>query len=140
VRNCQSIPGQDLFQYVDEDGKPQNIGSGDVNAYLREISGGDYTAKDFRTWRGTVLAASALRKSRHFDSVAQGKKNIVQAVKETAQSLGNTPSVCRKAYIHPAILEAYRNGSIGSAFRRRNRTRTNHSLPPDEASVLGLLQ
>ena len=87
VRNCQSIPGQDLFQYADEDGKPQNIGSGDVNAYLRQISGGDFTAKDFRTWRGTVHAATSLKKSGHFDSIAQGKKNIVQAVRETAWAI-----------------------------------------------------
>jgi DNA topoisomerase-1 len=95
VRNCQTIPGQELFQYVDDNRKPQDIGSGDVNGYLRAISGGDFTAKDFRTWRGTVHAATTLKKSGHFSSVAQGKQNIVQAVRETAQSLGNTPSVCR---------------------------------------------
>src|SRR5690606_27556326 len=107
VSHCQDLPGEDLFQYVDADGNGVDVTSGDVNDYLRQISGQDFTAKDFRTWAGTVLAAAALRELNPFDSQAQAKKNIVQAVQRVAQCLGNTPSVCRRCYIHPEVFRAY---------------------------------
>lgn len=110
VRRTQELPGQDLFQYLDEDGEPQKIGSADVNEYLREIGGEEFSAKDFRTWAGTVLAAVALRELERFETKAQAKKNLVQAVESVAQRLGNTPAVCRKCYIHPVVMESYLDG------------------------------
>jgi DNA topoisomerase I len=110
VRRVQDLPGQELFQYLGEDGRPQKIGSEDVNAYLREIAGDDFSAKDFRTWAGTVLAAMALRQSAACTTKAQVKHNLAQAVAQVAQRLGNTPTVCRKCYIHPAVIDAYLGG------------------------------
>ncbi|MYM66977.1 DNA topoisomerase IB [Pseudoduganella sp. FT55W] len=126
IRRIRDLPGQELFQYEDDEGKPHAIDSADVNDYLQEISGADYTAKDFRTWAGTVLAAAALQAYEKFDSETQAKKNIVQAIESVAQKLGNTPAICRKCYVHPAIIEAYLGGTILS--------------PPVEAAVLALLQ
>jgi DNA topoisomerase-1 len=143
VRNCQSIPGQDLFQYIDDDGKPRDIGSGNVNDYLREVAGADFTAKDFRTWAGTVLAAIALREFEKVDSKAQVKKNIVQAIERVAKRLGNTPAVCRKCYVHPAVIDAYVDGSMLETLQQRARaqfTASLHSLSAEEAAVLVLLQ
>jgi DNA topoisomerase-1 len=143
VRNCQSIPGQELFQYIDDDGQARDIGSNDVNDYLREISGGDFTAKDFRTWAGTVLAAMALREFEKFDSQAQARKNIVEAIEKVARRLGNTPAVCRKSYIHPAVFDAYLDGSMLKTLQRRAEAElihSLHSLRPEEASVVTLLQ
>ena len=143
VRNCQSIPGQELFQYIDDDGQARDIGSIDVNDYLREISGGDFTAKDFRTWAGTVLAAMALREFEKFDSQAQARKNIVEAIEKVARRLGNTPAVCRKSYIHPAVFDAYLDGSMLKTLQRRAEAElihSLHSLRPEEASVVTLLQ
>ncbi len=110
VRRTQELPGQDLFQYLDEEGEPQKVGSTDVNAYLREIGGEEFSAKDFRTWAGTVLAAVALRELERFETKAQAKKNLVQAIESVAQRLGNTPAVCRKCYIHPVVMESYLDG------------------------------
>ena len=104
VHQCQDLPGHELFEYLDEEDKPHTIDSADVNAYLQEISGQPFTAKDFRTWAGTVLAAMALKEFESFDSEAAAKKNIVSAIESVAERLGNTPSVCRKCYVHPAIL------------------------------------
>jgi DNA topoisomerase I len=112
VKGCQDIPGQELFQYLDENGERRRITSTDVNEYLREITGGDFTAKDFRTWAGTVLAAIALREVEKADTKAQSKKNIVQAIERVAERLGNTPSICKKCYVHPFVLEAYQDGSL----------------------------
>jgi DNA topoisomerase-1 len=110
VRRAQELPGQDLFQYLDESGEPQKIGSADVNDYLREIAGEEFSAKDFRTWAGTVLAAVALRELEAFKTRTQAKKNLVQAIEAVAQRLGNTPAVCRKCYIHPVVLQSYLDG------------------------------
>ncbi|WP_347139164.1 DNA topoisomerase IB [Paracoccus sp. SSK6] len=107
VRAAQDIPGQHLFQYLDEDGERQKITSTEVNAYLREISGQDVTAKDFRTWTGTVLAALALMEYEAFDSQAAAKRNIRDAIERVAARLGNTPTICRKCYIHPEVIDAY---------------------------------
>ncbi len=110
VKACRDLPGYELFQYVDAKGDRQTICSDDVNAYLRHISGDDFTAKDFRTWAGTVLAAQALARLSRFKSQTEAKRNVVQAIAGVAKRLGNTRSVCRKCYIHPAILAAYMDG------------------------------
>ena len=110
VRRCQELPGQELLQYIDEEGEARDVGSDDVNAYLREITGEEFTAKDFRTWAGTVLAMIALQEFEAFDSQVQAKKNIVRAIESVASRLGNTPSVCRKCYVHPGVLDAYLEG------------------------------
>jgi DNA topoisomerase-1 len=107
IRRCQELPGQELFGYLDERGKPVSIGSDDVNDYLREISGDDFTAKDFRTWAGTVLAYRALCALDSPATVAAARRNVVEAVRSTAEQLGNTVAVCRSSYIHPTLLEAY---------------------------------
>jgi DNA topoisomerase-1 len=110
VSNLQDLPGQSLFQYVDDEGKVRDITSQNVNEYLREITGEDFTAKDFRTWSGTVLAAIALNAAGEFETKKQAKANIKNAIEAVAKVLGNTPAICRQCYIHPAILETYLNG------------------------------
>jgi DNA topoisomerase-1 len=112
VKRCRDLPGQELFQYIDEDGTCQKIDSEDVNDYLRAITGADFTAKDFRTWAGTVLAALALREFEAFDTKTQAKKNVIRAIEAVAERLGNTPSVCRKCYVHPEIIDAYLDGTM----------------------------
>ena len=116
VRRCQDLPGQELFQYVDEEGEVRDVASDDVNDYLREVSGGDYTAKDFRTWAGTLLANRALRALQPEDHGPAAKRNVVQAMRLTAERLGNTPAVARGSYVHPAVLDAYMDGSLGGAL------------------------
>jgi DNA topoisomerase I len=143
VRRCQELPGQELFQYVAEDGSHHPVGSGDVNDYLREATGRPFTAKDFRTWAGTVLAARALQAFAEFDSKAQAKRNIVQAITEVARRLGNTRTVCQKCYVHPAVLDAYLDGSLLRTLERRAERELRRALPdlpPEEAAVLALLQ
>jgi DNA topoisomerase-1 len=112
VRRCQDLPGQELFQYVDADGEVRDIRSDDVNAYLREASGADVTAKDFRTWAGTVLAYRALAAMERAGTERAARKNLLAAIRRTAGHLGNTPTVCRKSYVHPAVLDAYLDGRI----------------------------
>ena len=112
IRRCKDLPGQDLFEYIDTDGKVQSISSHDVNGYLKEITGASITAKDFRTWGGTVLAASALDKSGISDDDKMSKKTLVDTVKKVAEHLRNKPNTCRKYYIHPSILNAYAQGYI----------------------------
>ncbi|HZZ00206.1 MAG TPA: hypothetical protein VFE36_11575 [Candidatus Baltobacteraceae bacterium] len=107
VRECQDLPDQQLFEYVGDDGSSHRVGSSDVNAYIRETSGGDFTAKDFRTWMGTVRCAVALAHMGEAESVTDRKRNAVEAVREVARDLGNTPAVCRKCYVHPEVLAAY---------------------------------
>ena len=143
IQRTRDLPGQELFQYIDENGEPHSIDSADVNDYLREITGEDYTAKDFRTWSGTVLAALALQEFEKFDSEAQAKKNIVRAIESVAEKLGNTPSICRKCYVHPAIIDAYLEGTVLEALRSRTEkelVEELHDLQPEEAAVLALLQ
>jgi DNA topoisomerase-1 len=143
VRDCQDLPGYELFQYIDDDGVVRDIGSADVNEYLRAIGGDAFTAKDFRTWAGTVLAAQALAEIKHaFTSQAQAKRNVVSAVEKVAQRLGNTKAVCRKCYIHPAVLNAYLDGNLVETLKQRaaDMARSIHRLRPEEAAVLGLLQ
>jgi DNA topoisomerase-1 len=143
IKRSRDLPGQELFQYIDDDGEQRTVGSADVNEYLRTLTGEDYTAKDFRTWSGTMLAAIALREFQKFDSEAQAKKNIVRAIEAVAEKLGNTPSICRKCYVHPGIIDAYLDGTMLHALQQRAReelVRDLHSLRPEEAAVLALLQ
>lgn len=140
VKRCQDLPGQDLFQYVDEEGKVRDMGSADVNAYLREISGDDFTAKHFRTWAGTVLATVALREVETFDTHAQGKRNVLAAIERVAEKLGNTPAVCRKCYVHPDVLESYLDGTFVKLLQREAARKAARKLAKDEAAVLALLQ
>ncbi len=141
IKACRDLPGYELFQYLDEDGQRHTIGSADVNQYLNEITGEDYTSKDFRTWAGTVLAAQTLQEFEKFESGAQAKRNIVSAVEKVAKRLGNTKAVCRKCYIHPAILEAYMDGSMLKtlADRAQRESRKSSDLSGAEAAVLGFL-
>jgi DNA topoisomerase-1 len=142
IQRTRDLPGQDLFQYLDEDGETHTVGSSDVNDYLRAISGEDYTAKDFRTWSGTVLAAMALREFEKFDSETQAKKNVVRAIETVAEKLGNTPSVCRKCYVHPAVLDSYMDGTMVEGLLARAEeglAEDLHELQPEEAAVLAML-
>jgi DNA topoisomerase-1 len=150
VKALRDLPGYELFQYVDKEGRREVIDSADVNAYVRQISGDDFTAKDFRTWAGTVLAAGALSELAQFSSTAQARRNIVRAVEAVAKRLGNTRAVCRKSYIHPAIFEAYLDGATIAAdesavvemlhrhIHRESRTqsprRTQTGVPPSRRS------
>jgi DNA topoisomerase-1 len=118
IRRFQDLPGYELFQYLDEAETPRTIDSADVNDYLREVSGEEFTAKDFRTWAGTVLASMALRDFEKFESETQAKRNVVQAIKTVALRLGNTPAVCRRCYVHPAILDCYMAGNLCGAVSR----------------------
>jgi len=143
VKACQELPGQELFEYFDDDGTRCDVGSGDVNAYLKEITGQDFTAKDFRTWAGTVLACTALQEFEKFDSQSQAKKNVVQAIEAVAGVLGNTRAVCRKSYIHPAILDSYMDGSMLETLSRRARQalrRKGGKLRADEYAALAILE
>ena len=117
VRRMQDLPGEELFRYVDDAGETRRIESSDVNAYLKEISGDDFTSKDFRTWAGTLLAARALVALEAPGSQAEGRRNIAQAIEAVAKQLGNTKAVCRKCYVHPALLESYLEGSLGGTLR-----------------------
>jgi DNA topoisomerase-1 len=142
VKQCQELPGQELFEYVGPAGQDVDVSSGDVNAYLKEITGQEFTAKDFRTWNGTVLAARALQEVAAFDSQAQAKKNILQAVERVAKRLGNTRTVCRKCYIHPAVIDAYLDGSLLHTLAQRARREMKQvaALRPEEAAILAFLQ
>ena len=143
ISRIRELPGQELFHYIGDDGATHNIDSADVNDYLREITGEDYTAKDFRTWAGTVLAALALQEFEKFDSETQARKNIVRAIEMVAEKLGNTPSICRKCYVHPAVIEAYLDGTVLEALRERTRqelVEDLHALQPEEAAVVAMLQ
>jgi len=134
VKRCRDLPGFELFQYVDRSGKPQRIGSADVNAYVRTIGGEDFTAKDFRTWAGTVLTALALQKIGVADSPTRAKRNVVRAIEASSQLLGNTPAICRKCYVHPAVVDAYLDGeTIATA-------RPAAGLGAEEAAVVALLR
>lgn len=141
VRRCQDLPGQELFAYETEGGV-HDVGSSEVNAYIREISGSDFTAKDFRTWAGTVLAAIALREFESFTSVTQAKKNIVTAIEAVASMLGNTPAVCRKCYVHPTILDCYLEGTTIETIKQKLDPAVDsglRNLKAEEAAVVVLL-
>jgi DNA topoisomerase-1 len=143
VRSCQELPGQHLFQYIDADGQRQPVESTDVNAYLQEIAGEPFTAKDFRTWSGTVLASLALSEFESFDTQAAAKRNITRAIEHVATQLGNTVAVCRKSYIHPEIIESYLDGSLLSFLKGQVEDTLREDLDglrSEEAAVLAFLQ
>ena len=142
VRSIQELPGQHLFQYLDEDGARQGVSSLDVNDYLREITGTDVTAKDFRTWAGTVLASMALREFEAVDSQTAMKRNVKAAIERVASRLGNTPTICRKCYVHPRVLDAYLDGDLLKEIKDNVETELHEdaaNLRPEEAALLGLL-
>lgn len=143
VKACQELPGQELLQYVDENGELQDVTSGDVNAYLRKITGRDITAKDFRTWAGTVLAALALHEVEEFDSAAQAKRNVRSAIEHVAARLGNTTTICRKCYVHPEVLDAYLDRNLALEIQSRVEKELREEiagLQPEEAAVLAMLR
>jgi DNA topoisomerase I len=142
VRSCRDLPGYELFQYADETGELQTIDSADVNAYIRELSGQDFTAKDFRTWAGTVLAVLALT-DLNSSKQAAARRRVNEAIKAVADVLGNTPAVCRKSYVHPAVIDAYLEGGLAmapSTNRRRPSNATPAGLNAEEKFVLRLLE
>jgi len=112
VKRCAELSGQELFKYLDDDGEPRTVDSGDVNAYIKEITGEDFSAKDFRTWAGTVLAALALVEFKKYDRQTEAKRNVVAAIESVSKQLGNTPAICRKCYVHPEVLNAYMSGDL----------------------------
>ena len=140
VQRCQDIPGEDLFQYLDDDGVRQTISSGDVNDYLREISGQDFTAKDFRTWSGTKLAVAALTEIGECTSQRQAKSNILRAIDQVAEQLNNTRAVCRKYYVHPSVFQLYAAGTMLEILQNGTKEIGKSDLEPDEAAVVWLLR
>jgi len=140
VQRCQTLPGEQLFHYIDDEGERRDVDSGDVNEYLREIAGPGVTAKDFRTWAGTMLAAAALREIGPAESEREKKANVVQAIDQVARALGNTRAVCRRYYIHPAILSAYMHGRVVPAAKQRKRKQAQDRLREDEVAVLRFIR
>ncbi len=143
VKSCQDLPGQHLFQYIDDDGQRQTVTSADVNSYLKEISGAEITAKDFRTWTGTVLAAMALSEFEAADNTARAKKNITKAIERVSTKLGNTPTICRKCYVHPEIVSAYLDGDLLLEVQKDIDEQLREDLAtlrPEEAAVLSFLR
>jgi len=143
VKQCRDLPGQDLFQYVDAKGRRCDLTSGDVNDYLKRITGQNFTAKDFRTWAGTVLCATALEELKAAESHGLAKKNVLTAIEAVAGVLGNTRAVCRKSYIHPAVVDAYMDGTTLATLRQAVKARRaagHNGLRPEEAAVLRLLE
>lgn len=142
VKRCRDLPGHELFEYVDDDGEVRSVASEDVNEYLRDITGDDFTAKDFRTWGGTVCAARALVELGPFELQTQAKKNVVQAIKQVSQHLGNKPATCRKYYVHPAVIEAYLDGSLTIDPDKNERVEEEATLglTPEERAVLDVIE
>jgi DNA topoisomerase-1 len=144
VQHCQTLPGEELFQYLDEDNRRRTVDSGDINEYLRDIAKREITAKDFRTWAGTMLAAKELRELKAAATQRKARQNIVEAVDKVAQRLGNTRAVCRKYYVHPTIFEAYLNGETVPEPAPVDATRQTEGGAPtlrrDEAIVLDFLR
>jgi DNA topoisomerase-1 len=142
IKQCRDLPGYELFQYIGDDGERYAVDSADINDYLRQIAGEEFSSKDFRTWAGTVLAARALSEFHGSDKKIPPKKNILQAIEAVAKRLGNTKAVCRKCYIHPTVIDAYKDGSFLQILKRRVKKSPNsvHDLAPEEAAVLALLK
>jgi DNA topoisomerase-1 len=142
VRRCQEVRGYELFQYIDDAGERQTIDSSDVNEYLRSASGDDFTAKDYRTWAGTVLAALALQELGTFASATEAKRNLARAAESVAKQLGNTPAICRKCYIHPDVIDRYLEGGLAESLTERAEEHLTgtEGLDADEAAVLALLR
>jgi DNA topoisomerase I len=143
IKACHELPGQELLQYLDGEGKRQDVTSSDVNAYLKEITGQDTTAKDFRTWAGTVLAALALKELKSFDTAAQAKRNLREAIERVAARLGNTPTICRKCYVHPEVLTSYLDRSLLKEIKSKVEGELRDELAElhlEEAAILALLR
>jgi DNA topoisomerase-1 len=143
IAKLQDLPGQELFQFVDDEGEVRNITSQDVNDYLKEITGQDFTAKDFRTWAGTVLAAMALNVVGEFETKRQAKANVKEAIGAVAKMLGNTPAICRKCYVHPAVLESYLNGRSIEGLKKKTEEALEDEhvdLREGEKAILKFLQ
>jgi len=143
VRKLQELPGQELFQYLDEEGQLRDVTSQDVNAYLREITGEDFTAKDFRTWAGTVLMALALNAQESLKTKKQAKANVKDAITAVSKILGNTPAVCRKCYVHPAVLESYLDGNLINGLKAKTEKGIEENLDnlrSDEIAILRFLR
>ena len=145
VKKCRDLPGYELFQYIDPQGDHHAVDSADVNDYLHQITHQHFTAKDFRTWAGTLLASLMLREFEPFRSDTQAKKNVVQAIQQVAARLGNTPSVCRKCYVHPGVLDCYLNGSMLDILNQRvaqeeHDDASAHALLQEELALLYLLE
>jgi len=144
VKQCRDLPGQELFQYVDERGHRQDVTSTDVNAYIRDIAGEAFTAKDFRTWAGTVLAATALFEIEAASSQAQAKRKLIPVIDAVAGVLGNTRAVCRKSYIHPLVIDSFMSGALtrrpGVAGGRKGPRGVTRGLRPEELAVVSLLK
>jgi DNA topoisomerase I len=143
VKRCAEFPGHELFKYLDDDGESRTVDSGDVNQYIREITQKDFSAKDFRTWAGTVLAALALSELKKYDSQAEAKRNVVVAIEKVAKQLGNTPAICRKSYVHPEILSAYMSGDLVKMIDAKiaRKFRQHYAqLTADEIMVLAFLR
>jgi DNA topoisomerase-1 len=142
IKRCLDLPGYELFQYVDDDGTAHSIDSSDVNDYLRSITEEPFTAKDFRTWAGTVLACLELREFEAFESATQAKKNLVEAIKRVAEQLGNTPAVCRKCYVHPMVLESYMSGELAKVLQAAEKkiAKNQHALREEEVQLMFLLE
>jgi DNA topoisomerase-1 len=135
VKHCMDLPGQDLFQYLDDDGERHSVSSSDINEYLHEITGADFTAKDYRTWAGSVFALAALRRL-DWETVTEARRHVVGTIREVAQLLRNTPAVCRKCYVHPAVIEAFEAGELARAMPASRR----HGLRTDEAALAIFLE
>jgi DNA topoisomerase-1 len=143
IKDCRDLPGYELFQYLDEEGNRHTIDSADVNEYLREISGEEVTAKDFRTWAATNLAALALQEFELFDTEAKKKRAVLRAVEKVAKHLGNTPAICRRCYIHPAIFDGYLDGTLLATLKEQARAylaETVTGMSAEEAAVTAFLR
>lgn len=143
IQRCQTLPGEELFKYLDKTGKKQVVDSGDINQYMKEITGGDFSAKDFRTWAGTVHAAVTLRGIGIATSQREAQSNVVKAVDAVAKQLGNTRAVCRKYYIHPTVIKSYMNGKVlhtPPAPKTYERRRPSASLRREETGVIEFLE
>jgi DNA topoisomerase-1 len=138
VKRCEELPGQMLFQYIDEEGARRQVNSDDVNGYLREVTGEDFTAKDFRTWAGTVLAVAALREAADFDSDTAATRNVAAAIDEVARKLGHTRAICRRSYVHPAVIDSYLDGSLRNALQSERLDRGRLRVP--EKAALAVLK
>ena len=141
VKQCRDLPGHELFQYVDADGKRQRVGSGDLNTYVRDVTGEEFTSKDFRTWWGTVLAVTALRELQPGRNKTHCEKNVLLAIEAVAGLLGNTRAVCRKSYVHPGVIDCYVDGSLAKILERRAKgAKLAAGLRPDELALLTVLK
>ena len=142
VQQCRELPGQELFQYVDDEGHRQRVGSGDINSYVREATGQEFTTKDFRTWWASVLAVAALRDMQPGRTRKQSEKNVLVAIDAVAGLLGNTRSVCRKSYVHPGVVDCYVDGTLAEILERRPKVpaKATAGLRADEVALLHVLR